>query len=353
MLPVALLLASSLQSQTPAPAPRPAAPPPPAAARAPAPPAPPPPAMPADAPAAERAAAAAERAALAAERAAEASARLAEAIERLAEVTARGPIAPPPPAPAPEAAAVAAPVKPSVWDVSVGLSLISLTGNASTLTVSGLASALRKTEHWIYSVKAYGAYGRSRPPQVEGEVESLSQVVALNAGVELRGDRRFTQEISGYLLAGVDTDHIKSIEARPYGEAGASIFWFDTKRDEKASVRETVLRTDFAFRYAREMRFQYYPNRVDLGDVDLGGPRFGALFRYGVSKDITFQEEAEILVSVIADSRILFSSQTQVMASLTDALALGVGFLVKSDSAPPPGKVSTDTALSFNLTVAL
>ncbi|MFP2901626.1 DUF481 domain-containing protein, partial [Corallococcus sp. 4LFB] len=252
----------------------------------------------------------------------------------------------------PEAAA-AAPAKPSVWDVSVGLSLISLTGNASTLTVSGLASALRKTEHWIYSVKAYGAYGRSRPPQVEGEVESLSQVVALNAGVELRGDRRFTQEISGYLLTGVDTDHIKSIEARPYGEAGASIFWFDTKRDEKASVRETILRTDFAFRYARETRFQYYPERMDLPDVDLGGPRFGALFRYGVSKDITFQEEAEILVSVISDSRILFSSQTQVMANLTDALALGVGFLVKSDSAPPPGKVSTDTALSFNLTVAL
>ncbi|WP_233588186.1 DUF481 domain-containing protein, partial [Corallococcus sp. CA049B] len=283
---------------------------------------------------------------------AEASARLAEAIEKLAEVTARGPIAPPP-APAPEAAAAPAPAKPSTWDVSVGLSLISLTGNASTLTVSGLASALRKTENWIYSVKAYGAYGRSRPPEVEGEVESLSQVVALNAGVELRGDRRFTQEISGYLLAGADTDHIKSIEARPYGEAGAGILWFDTKKDTKTGTNEAILRTDFAFRYARELRFQYYPTRVDLGDVDLGGPRFGAMFRYGLSKDITFQEDAEILVSVISDSRILFSSQTQVMANLTDALALGVGFLVKSDSAPPPGKVSTDTALSFNLTVAL
>ncbi|WP_279637426.1 DUF481 domain-containing protein, partial [Corallococcus interemptor] len=308
--------------------------------------------IPADAPAAERAAAAAERAALAAERAAEASARLAEAIEKLADVTARQPIAPPPPTPE-AAAAAAAPAKPSSWDVSVGLSLISITGNASTLTVSGLGSALRKTEKWIYSIKAYGAYGRSRPPEVEGEVESLSQVVALNAGFELRGDRRFTEQLSGYLLAGVDTDHIKSVESRPYGEAGASILWFDTKKDEKLGTRDSVLRTDFAFRYARETRFQYYPDRVDLPDVDLGGPRFGALFRYGISKDITFQEEAEILVSVISDSRILFSSQTQVMASLTDALALGVGFQVKADSAPPPGKVSTDTALSFNLTVAL
>ncbi|WP_223637559.1 DUF481 domain-containing protein [Corallococcus sp. EGB] len=355
MVPVALLLASSLQAQTPAPAaPHPAAPPPaPATARAPAPAPPPPAALPTDAPAAERAAAAAERAALAAERAAEASARLAEAIEKLAEVTARGPIAPPPAPPAPEVAAAAAPAKPSPWDVSVGLSLISLTGNASTLTVSGLASALRKTDKWIYSVKAYGAYGRSRPPEVQGEVESLSQVVALNAGIELRGDRRFTEQISGYLLTGVDTDHIKSIEARPYGEAGAGILWFDTKKDEKSGTREAILRTDFAFRYARELRFQYYPVRTDLADVDLGGPRFGAMFRYGLSKDITFQEDAEILVSVISDSRVLFSSQSQVMANLTDALALGVGFLVKSDSAPPPGKVSTDTALSFNLTVAL
>ncbi|MFB1480138.1 DUF481 domain-containing protein [Corallococcus sp. RDP092CA] len=354
MVSVALLLASSLQAQTPAPAaPSPVAPPPaPAHARVPPPPPPPPlAALPADAPAAERAAAAAERAAIAAERAAEASARLAEAIEKLAEVTARGPLVPPP-APVPEAAAEA-PAKPSTWDVSVGLSLISLTGNASTLTVSGLASALRKTDKWIYSVKAFGAYGRSRPPEVEGEPEALSQVVALNAGLELRGDRRFTEQISGYLLAGVDTDHIKSIEARPYGEAGASILWVDTKKDEKAGTREATLRTDFAFRYARETRFQYYPVRLDLEDVDLGGPRFGALFRYGISKDIIFQEEAEILVSVITDSRILFSSQSQVMASLTDALALGVGFLVKSDSAPPPGKVSTDTALSFNLTVAL
>ncbi|WP_233596004.1 DUF481 domain-containing protein, partial [Corallococcus sp. CA031C] len=243
--------------------------------------------------------------------------------------------------------------KPSTWDVSVGLSLISLTGNASTLTVSGLASALRKTEHWIYSVKAFGAYGRSRPPQLEGEVESLSQVVALNAGIELRGDRRFTEHLSGYLLAGALTDHVGSVESRPYGEAGASILWFDTKKDEKLGTRDATLRTDFAFRYARETRFQYYPERLDLPDVDLGGPRFGALFRYGISKDITFQEEAEILVSVITESRVLFSSQTQVMANLTDALALGVGFLVKSDSAPPPGKVSTDTALSFNLTIAL
>jgi hypothetical protein len=353
MLPVALLLASSLQAQTPAPAaPRPAAPPPApaAAARPPEPPAPPAPApaLPADAPAAERAALAAERAALAAERAAEASARLAEAIEKLAEVAARGPLAP-----APAVAAATEAAKPSTWDVSVGLSLISLTGNASTLTVSGLASALRKTDKWIYSVKGFGAYGRSRPPQLEGEVESLSQVVALNAGIELRGDRRFTEQLSGYLLAGAETDHVKSVEARPYGEAGASVLWFDQKKDEKLGLRDSLLRTDFAFRYAREMRFQYYPTRLDLPDVDVGGPRFGALFRYGISKDITFQEEAEILVSVITDSRVLFTSQTQVMASLTDALALGVGFLVKSDSAPPPGKVSTDTALSFNLTVAL
>ncbi|RJS26143.1 DUF481 domain-containing protein [Corallococcus sp. H22C18031201] len=351
MLSAALLLATSLQAQTPAPAPKePAREDKPtravvAQATAPA------TAPSADASAAERAAVAAERAAAAAERSAEASARLAEAMERLAEAAARNPgsATPPPPVETAKANEVTSP-KSGQWDVSIGLGLISLTGNASTLTFSGLASAQRKTEHWIYSLKSYGAYGRSRPPEVQGGEVAESQVVALNAGLELRGDRRFTQLLSGYLLAGADTDHVKSVESRPFGEGGGSILWWDGKT---ADGRDSTLRTDIAFRYARETRFQYYPTRMDLPDVDLGGPRFGALLRYGLSQDIIFQEDVEVLLSVIGDSRVLLSSQTQLNAKLTQSLSLGVGFLVKSDSEPPAGKVSTDTALSFNLSVAL
>ncbi|AKQ63888.1 Putative salt-induced outer membrane protein [Myxococcus hansupus] len=332
MLSAAFLIATSLQAQAPAPAPStPAAP---AAATAPAAPEATPLSM------EERTALAAERAALAAERAAEASIRAAEAAERAAAVTA------PPPAPA---AAPATDKKKGEWDVTVGLGLISLTGNASTLTVSGLASAQRTTDNWIYAIKSFGSYGRSRPPQVEGQ-ETESQVVALNAGLELRGDRRFTQVISGYLLAGAEADHVKSVESRTYGEGGMGVLWWDEKKEKG---RESYLRTDAAFRYANETRFQYYPTRMDLPDVDLGGPRFGAVFRYGLAQNVLFKEDVEVLVSVIGDSRMLFNSQTQLSVGLTKQLSLGASFLIKHDSSPPPGKLPTDTALALNFEVML
>lgn len=332
MLSAALLIATSLQAQTPVPAePAPTSTAPAVAAPA---------ATPEErmAAAAERAAAAAERAAAAAERAAEASARAASVL------------APEVSAPAAEAApSDADKKKKEEWDITVGLGLISLTGNASTLTFSGLASAQRTTDHWIFGAKAYGNYGRSRPPEVEGE-NLESQLVALNAGLELRGDRRFTKMLSGYLLAGVEMDHVKSVESRSIGEGGLGILWWDEKPKDKP---ETYLRTDAAFRYAHETRFQYYPTRLDLPDVDLGGPRFGVAFRYGLTKDILFKEDAEVLLSVIDTSRVLVNSQTQLSVRLTQALSMGVSFLVKHDSKPPQGKVPTDTALAFNLEVAL
>lgn len=330
MLSAAFLIATSLQAQTPAPTS--STPPAPAAETAPA----------APLSVEERAAIAAERAAIAAERAAEASARAAEAAERAAAAT----------VPPPAAAAAAAPAtdkKQGEWDVTVGLGLISLTGNASTLTVSGLASAQRTTDHWIYAIKSYGSYGRRRPPEVTGE-EAVSQVVAFNAGLELRGDRRFTDVISGYLLGGAETDHVKSVESRTFGEGGLGVLWWDEKKEKG---RESYLRTDAAFRYANETRFQYYPTRMNLPDVDLGGPRFGAVFRYGLAQNVTFKEDVEVLVSVIGDSRMLFNSQTQLSVGLTKQLSLGTSFLVKHDSAPPPGKVSTDTALALNFEVLL
>ncbi|ATB50220.1 DUF481 domain-containing protein [Corallococcus macrosporus] len=341
MLSAAFLIATSLQAQSPAPAPAtPPAPAAPAAEAAPAAPAAPA-ASAASLTAEERAAAAAERAAIAAERAAEASARAAEAAERVAAATA-------PAAPA-SADAPATDKKKGEWDVTVGLGLISLTGNASTLTVSGLASAQRTTDHWIYAIKSFGSYGRSRPPEVEGQAAE-SQVVALNAGVELRGDRRFTEVISGYLLAGAEADHVKSVESRTYGEGGMGVLWWDEKKEKG---RESYLRTDAAFRYANETRFQFYPTRMDLPDVDLGGPRFGAVFRYGLAQNVLFKEDVEVLVSVIGDSRMLFNSQTQLSVGLTKQLSLGASFLIKHDSAPPPGKVPTDTALALNFEVML
>ncbi|MFY0523083.1 DUF481 domain-containing protein [Archangium gephyra] len=338
MLPVHALLSAFLTLQTPAPA-QPSAP-----AQT---------TTPEDAAtSAERAASSAERAAAAAERAAEANARMAEAIERLAQGIAR--TAPPAEQPAAEQkpqtdAEKKEAAKKDVWDVTVGLGLIFITGNASTVTFNGLISAERKTENWIYSVKASGVYGESRPPGLEGEVVTVSQVTALNAALQLRGDHRFTQKISGYLLGAVDADHVKSVEFRGAGEAGVGIIWLDTKR---ADGGDAFLRTDLAFRYARETRFQYYPSRLELPDVSLGGPRFGVAFRYGIAKDVAFLEELSVLPSLIEGSRLIINSQTQLSVRLTQTLSIATTFLFLYDSEPAQGKLPTDTSLSVSAAIS-
>ncbi|WP_224247118.1 DUF481 domain-containing protein [Hyalangium gracile] len=320
----AFLVATSLQAQTPTPPPTPAA-----------------------EATTERAAAAAEKAAAAAEKAAEASSRMAAAVERLSETLGKAPAPGTPAAPEAAAAKPEEPPKEDPWKGSVGLGLIALSGNSSTLTFNGLASAERKTKGWIYTLRAQGVYGRSRLPATETEGER-TQVVALGAGMDLRVDRRFTPVISGYLLAGAQTDHVKSVEARGIGEAGAGISWWDEKMPDG---RTTSLRTDLAFRFSRETRFQYYPTPLDLEDVDLGGPRVGVAFSYGLSKDTVFTETAEAIPNVLGDPRFLFNSTSTLTVGLTDTLAVGTSFVLQYDSAPPPGKVSTDTALSVNLQV--
>jgi putative salt-induced outer membrane protein YdiY len=319
----AFLVATSLQAQTPAP---------------------PTPAPAADA-ASERAAVAAERAAAAAEKAAEASSRIAASLERLSEALAKVPVpaAPAAPAAAPEKAAE--PPKEDPWKGNIGLGLISISGNASTLTFNGLASAERKTKGWIYSAKAQGVYGRSKVPATETE-EERSEVVALGAGMDLRVDRRFTPVVSGYVLAGGQTDHVKSVEFRGYGETGAGISWWDEKLPDG---RTSSLRTDLAFRFSRETRFQYYPVPLDLEDVDLGGPRVGVDFSYGLSKETVFTQEAEAIPNVLGSARLLVNSTTTLNVGLSETLSISTSFVLQYDSAPPPGKKTTDTSLSANL----
>jgi hypothetical protein len=319
----AILVATTIQAQIPPPA----APPAPAAEAT-----------------TERAAAAAEKAAAAAEKAAEASARMATAVEKLTDALGKAPTAPPAAAPAEEKAAP----KEDLWKGSLGLGLIALSGNASTLTFNGLVSAERKSQGWIYALKAQTVYGRSRLPASETEAER-TEVVALGANVDFRVDRRFTPVISGYVLAGALTDHVKSVEVRGTGEAGAGISWWDERGPDG---RYSTLRTDLAFRYFRETRFQYYPTRLNLEDVDLGGPRVGVAFAYGLSKDTVFTQDAEIIPNVLGESRLLVNSTSKLSVGLTDSLSVGTSFVLQYDSSPPAGKVSTDTALAANVQIS-
>jgi hypothetical protein len=174
-------------------------------------------------------------------------------------------------------------------------------------------------------------------------------VVALAAAFQARVDRRFSQPLSGYILGGIETDHVQSVEAREFGEAGASVAWFDIK---EADYSKLFLRTDLGFRYQYESRFQYYPTAMPQPGVTLVAPRLGAVFRYAFSKGAIFSEEAEVLPNLAGDARVLISSRSKLTTVLTGVLSFAAGYVVKFDSAPAPGAVKTETGLTVGLEVA-
>lgn len=282
--------------------------------------------------AAERAAAAAERAAAAAQTAAEAAQRAAEAAAAVAG------------APKTAAAAAGAPA-PKKWTGTLGLGLISLTGNSRSLTFNATGAAERKSDGWILGLKGYGVYGQSRVP--EG---TSTQVLAKAAGFQTRMDRKFHDRYTGYLLGALDTDHVKSVELRYTAEAGASITWVDASGP---SGWKTSLRTDLGFRWTLEQRYQYYPVGLALDDETMYAPRLGLSFRYALNRNVLFSEDAEILPNVVGAGRVIVNSTAKLSSRLTESLSLGASFQVNHDSEPAAGKVATDTILGLTVEVLL
>lgn len=287
----------------------------------------------------------AARAAAAAEKAAQAAQVAAEAAQKAAETAARLAGAEPAKAQAPAAAPAAAP-KPS-WTGTVGLGLVSLTGNSRSVTFTTNAAAERKAEDWILGAKLLAAYGENRPASGQA-----TETVAEMAALQLRADRRFGPRYTAYLLGAVATDHVKSVELRSSGEAGATIVWVDAKG---ASGWSTTLRTDLGFRISEERRYQYYPTPSALSPpaVMLYAPRAGLAFAYAMSKDVLLTEDAEVMPNVHGESRVLVNSLTKMSVRLSRTLAFGAGFTVTHDSAPAAGKVPTDTQLALTLDVLL
>jgi hypothetical protein len=281
----------------------------------------------------ERAAAAAEsaeRAALAAQAAAEASVRAIESLR------ASDGVAPPTASKDTEVQAA------KKWTGTAGVALIALSGNSSTLTVTANLGAERNWENWILGLKGFALYGQSR-----SATGGPSEVVALGAGLQARGDRKANKWISFYLATGLETDHVKSVEYRASGEGGTAITWIDEKRDDGTQKR--LLRTDLGLRYAREARFQYFPVATALPPADILGPKAGATFRYALSRDLFFHQDLEVIPSLLGPTRVLVNAQSKLSATLTETWAIGVSFLVNYDSAPAPAKVPTDTALTVGL----
>ncbi|MCL2259003.1 MAG: DUF481 domain-containing protein [Proteobacteria bacterium] len=295
---------------------------------------------------AEQAAEAALQAAKAAQTAAQAAQKAVELMEKT-----HGPAQ----AQAQAAAAAEAP-PPSPWTTSANLNLIFLSGNSSSITLNGKVAVTYKTENWIFGGQIYGAYGRARLEKNERYTD-----IALQGGVDLRVDRRFVSMLSGYVLGGVDFDHIKSIESRPFAELGVGVTWLDNKVD---SAQKTLLTTDFGLRYAYEARFRYYPTDAEiplldpadvpteprnLPNVDILAPRAAVAFRYMLTDGIGFGEDLEVLLNVLEVKRFWLNSTTKISVRLTNIFSVSTALTFKYDSQPAGDAKKLDTILALGL----
>src|SRR6185369_2383878 len=151
-----------------------------------------------------------------------------DATRRLAEAAER--ISPPPPPEAP-------PAPPSKWKTNVTGGLTWVTGNVTSFAFVGNASTTRKVDKTIFVAKASAGYGEKLIDPALGP----NEVLLYQMGVSAQFDYRFTPLISAFLGAGVDADHVKSIEHREYGDAGLGVLWLDAKEGPAGKQYQKVL----------------------------------------------------------------------------------------------------------------
>ncbi len=256
------------------------------------------------------------------------------------------------PVPAPAAEAKPA---PDLWRGNVGFGLAYLTGNSQQLTVTAQGGADRNWGKWGIGLKANGAYGLSNPSaNISG---SSTAVTARRATDLVRGDRSFGDGFASiFVLGGLEFDHMKNIEARGYGEAGAGLTFFNTKQGD---LEKVYLRLDLAMRAGYESRFQYFPAPAGVADPQIAilAPRAAIAFRYAFSKDVRFSEDLEFMPFLLQPTlgRLLINNTTKLNARLTESLSLSTALLINFDSDPPksiPARFPTDVALTVGVEAA-
>ncbi len=267
--------------------------------------------------------------------------KLSAAAERLAAAAER--ISPPQPAANPEAT----PPKPDLWTGNAGVGLTWVTGNVTSIAFVASAQATRKGERTITVLKGFGGYGEKL-----NDAGTASEVLMYNAGLAAQFDYRFTKHISAFFGAGIDTDHIKSVEIRGYGDLGVGVVWLDEKDGEPGKeFQRLYLKSDLGIRVQPETRYQYYPVQADVPNELMIGPRLAVSFRYALSARAFFTEEAEVLPNVLPNQpgRVLLNSTSKLGVGIAANMSLAAGFTLKYDSAPAAGRKNTDTVLSIGL----
>ncbi|HWZ27866.1 MAG TPA: DUF481 domain-containing protein [Gemmatimonadales bacterium] len=226
------------------------------------------------------------------------------------------------------AAGSAAAQSPDTTKLAVGLGLVTTSGNTSVTTFNFGNSFSYIAHPWVLSEAASMIYGSSHDTVNNDQYHLL-----------LRADYALHDGISAYLYGGFDRDRFAGVVSR-YQEAGG-IAW-------KAIERPSDLLTLEAGLSENQQR------DVGVGPAtSFAAARAAVTYKHMLNKTAYLQEAAEALPDLQESKNLRINSATDLVAPLSTAISLKVGYVIRFDNLPPVGFKKTDRILTTGIQIAL
>jgi putative salt-induced outer membrane protein len=221
----------------------------------------------------------------------------------------------------------AAPV-PDTAKLTVGLGLVTTSGNTNVTTLNFGNSFSYIHRPWVFSEAAAMIYGSSHDTVNNDQYHLL-----------LRVDLGLHDGISGYLYGGFDRDRFAGVESR-YQEAGG-IAW-------KAIEHPSDLLTLEAGLSENQQR--------DVGTgttASFAAARAAATYKHMLNTTAYVQEAAEALPDLQNSKNLRINSATDLIAPLSTVISLKMGYVIRFDNLPPVGFKKTDRILTTGVQITL
>jgi len=218
-------------------------------------------------------------------------------------------------------------VNPDTTKLTIGLGLVTISGNTSVTTFNFGNTFAYIAHPWVFSEAGTMIYGSTHDTVNNDQYHLL-----------LRLDYAIHDGFSAYLYGGFDRDRFAGIVSR-YQEA-AGLAWKAVETPADLLTVEAGLAEN---------------QQQDVG----GGPsasftaaRAAVTYKRMLNKVAYAQEALEVLPDLQHSKNLRINSETDLVAPLSRVISLKVGYVIRFDNLPPPGFKKTDRILTTGVQIA-
>lgn len=223
------------------------------------------------------------------------------------------------------AAAAAASTPTGPWTGSAQVSFLRTSGNTDT-SVLGLGAEAKYKASSPWSIGAKGLFNRG---SLNGQ-ENLKNLIAA-----LRGSRALDKRTDFFVQAEYVEDKYAGIDLRTAAEVGLG---------RKLSLKEPhLLAIEVGFGLAHEVRL---PGETKQ---DFGFGRGGFIYKYVISKNADFQDQANYVSNLKQTQDWRFTNVAALTSALRGKFSLKLIHSLNHLNTPPLGKKKTDTTIAAAL----